>query len=178
MRRSCNRRTVLSHHTEGEDAEGYDTHYRQKSDDQSPLFAEHAEHQIGFRCGYGVEPSVSGAHADQSSACGSGHGAHLLISHVAGLFPGMSPYGEAFGDVRFKAQYQEQSTYGASGDQRQRCEIPERRKAMTRKVAKKIAAVPKSLMIARDNRQNPDRHIKPIRFRFSKSRSKAAAPRR
>ena len=36
----------------------------------------------------------------------------------------MSPYGEAFGDVRFKAQYQEQSTYGASGDQRQRCEIP------------------------------------------------------
>ena len=47
---------------------------------------------------------------------------------------------------------------------------------MTRKVTKKMDAVPKSLMAASASRQKPDRHMKPMRFRFSNSLSSVAAP--
>ena len=47
---------------------------------------------------------------------------------------------------------------------------------MTRKVTKKMAAVPKSLMIPRSAMQAPVSTIKRVRFRLWKSRSSVAEP--
>ena len=53
---------------------------------------------------------------------------------------------------------------------------PLRRKAMTRKVTKKIAAVPKSLISAKQPIQKAEKIIKTVRFPFSYNSSSVAAP--
>ena len=54
--------------------------------------------------------------------------------------------------------------------------LPERMKAMTRKVAKKMSAVPKSPISARAQTQMAEKTMKPNRFRLANSRSSVAAP--
>ena len=54
--------------------------------------------------------------------------------------------------------------------------LPERMKAMTRKVAKKISAVPKSPISARAQTQMAEKTMNTKRFRLANRRSSVAAP--
>ena len=125
--------------------------------DQPQLLAEHGEHHVRVGGHDVLQPALARALAEKPAGGGGAHGARLLEAGVPHVLPGVAPGGEALGDIGLHAEHQKPARPAPETASSTVAKLPERMKDTTRKVAKKITAVPKSPISASAHTQTAEK---------------------